>query len=269
MLLSQDDILAFQDQLLSWFNRRGRDFSWRLTGDAYAVLVAEKLLQQTAARNVVVRAYEQFLRLYPTPKRLAQACVQEIEDIVRPLGFTYRAKDLHDTAQALVTRHNGEVLRDLNALLALPGVGDYAARAVLSFVIGKDVPVVDTNWSIRQITATFRIALFAAIRWFSRVSCGDSAQPRGEMARQELAGWTTNVARFLYRLYGIPGSQPANPARNKSLIKRATMLVPPGHSREYNLAVLDLCALVCKVANPDCPVCPVQPYCTYGIKRVG
>jgi A/G-specific adenine glycosylase len=206
----------FQDSLLTWFAQARRDFPWRSQRDPYAVLIAEKLLQQTAARDVVVRSYEHLLRRYPTPKLLAQARVPDIEDIIRPLGFAYRAVELREMAQSLVARHGGEVPADLGALLALPGVGDYAARAVLSFAFGKDVPVVDTN-----------------------------------------------VARFLYRLYGLLGPQPTNPARKKSLINLAATLVPTGRSKDYNLAVLDLCAAVCKPGVPLCALCPVRTYCMY------
>ena len=82
--------------------------------------------------------------------------------------------------------------------------------------------------------------------------------------RQDVPIVDTNVARWLYRLDDIAGTLPNNPARKKSLIVRAGELMPAGQSREWNYAVLDLCALVCKPGKPVCPVCPVRPYCTYG-----
>jgi A/G-specific adenine glycosylase len=48
-------------------------------------------------------------------------------------------------ARALVREHGGAVPATLEGLLALPGIGDYTARAVLSFAFGQDVAVVDTN----------------------------------------------------------------------------------------------------------------------------
>ena len=214
MPLSDSNKLEFQRQLLAWFQQAGRDFPWRSQSDPYAILVAEKLLQQTAARDVVVRAYEQFLYKYPTPWHLAAANVSDIQEIIQSLGLRYRAKEFSLLAQELVDRHGGKVPQDLRQLLALTGVGDYTARAVLSFAFGKNIPVVDTN-----------------------------------------------VARFLYRLYGIPGPLPANPARKKSLIELASGLIPSGRSRDFNLAILDLCAQICKPATPLCTDCPVQVYC--------
>jgi len=71
----------------------------------------------------------------------------------------------------------------------------------------------------------------------------------------------TNVARILYRLFNFPGKMPANPARKKSLIKLAGWLIPKGEAREFNLAVLDLGALVCKSHRPKCFDCPLSSIC--------
>src|SRR5206468_3947356 len=81
----------------------------------------------------------------PTPAYLACADVRKLEKIVRPLGFVYRAKELKKLGKALTIVHNGHVPDDLGLLLNLPGVGQYAARAVLSFAFEQRVPIVDNN----------------------------------------------------------------------------------------------------------------------------
>lgn len=220
-LLTRDNIGDFQQDLLKWFERAKRYFPWRETNDPYAVLVAEKLLQQTLARETVVKTYQELIRRYPTPKHLAGAELAKLEAVIRPLGLVYRAKELKMMACELMERHNGTVPANLKGLLKLTGVGQYSARAVMSFAYGEDIAVVDTN-----------------------------------------------VARFLYRLYEISGPMPANPARKKSLINLAEDLIPPGRAKDFNLAVLDLCAAICKSNNPQCVVCPVRDYCLYGSKRL-
>ena len=45
----------------------------------------------------------------------------------------------------MVDEHGGRFPDDLDALLALPGIGPYTARAVLAFAFERDVGVVDTN----------------------------------------------------------------------------------------------------------------------------
>lgn len=219
VLLSDESMEEFWETLLVWFGQHGRSYPWRQTLNPYDVLIAERLLQQTAARDHVVHAYRSLLTHYPSPHELAQAQSEELEEIIRPLGLLYRARQLVEMAKEIVGRYGGTVPCQLEELLALTGVGDYAARAVLSFACMEHVPVVDTN-----------------------------------------------VARFLYRFLGLEGSLPANPARKKGLIELARRLLPHDRSRDYNLAVLDLCAAICTSRNPRCPVCPVSAYCLFGSK---
>ena len=135
----------FQDALLNWFASNGRHFPWRETRDPYAVLVIEKLLQQTSVRDSVVSIYKSLLKSYPSPIELAEANLQDIQDLIQPLGLHYRAYDLVSLAKDLKEKYDGKVPTTLRELLSIYGVGDYSARAVLSFAFGKDVPVVDTN----------------------------------------------------------------------------------------------------------------------------
>jgi A/G-specific adenine glycosylase len=103
------------------------------------------LLQQTAARSGVVAAYRQLIADCPNANHLAVANVRELTKLVKPLGLSYRASELKDLGQVLSRDYGGQVPDDLRSLLHLPGVGDYAARAVLSFAFEQRVPVVDTN----------------------------------------------------------------------------------------------------------------------------
>lgn len=212
-----DREIEIQNRLLKWFDNNQRKFPWRETYDPYAVLIAEKLLQQTSANETVIAAYQKLLSCYPTINALAQARPEEIEPIITPLGFKYRAAELPRLAQEIVLRHAGHIPNDLDQLLHLPGVGDYIARAVLCFGYGQNVPIVDTN-----------------------------------------------VARFLYRLFGLSRPLPSNPARKHSLIDQASNLVPNKNARKFNLAILDLCAKICIVSNPDCTNCPLREVCDYG-----
>ena len=132
-------------KLVAWGARNMREFPWRTCRTPYRVLVAEKLLQQTASRPAVVEAYRRLMTYCPNAARLARADVRKLEKIIRPLGFLYRAKELRRLGRALDARYDGRVPNNLHLLLELPGVGDYTARAVLSFAFGKAVAIVDTN----------------------------------------------------------------------------------------------------------------------------
>jgi A/G-specific adenine glycosylase len=67
------------------------------------------------------------------------------------LGYPRRALALHSAAVAITERHDGEEPADVDALLALPGVGPYTARAIAVFAYGRRHPVVDTN--VRRVIA--------------------------------------------------------------------------------------------------------------------
>ncbi len=138
---------AVQTLLLTYGAREGREFPWRKTSNTFHLLVAEKLLQQTAARPVVVKAYKEIIRRWPSPGDLARAPVSGVRRVVQPLGLTYRADELIALAKAIVSRCDGKVPLDRAALMRLPGVGEYAADAVLSFSKTTSAAVVDTNVS--------------------------------------------------------------------------------------------------------------------------
>ena len=123
---------------------RRDDLPWRSTRDPWAILVSETLAQQTQLSRVVP-AYHRFLASFPTPTACASASLGDVVIAWEGMGYNRRARNLHRAAGVVVAEHGGEVPDDLDALLALPGVGPYTARAVLAFAFERDVGVVDTN----------------------------------------------------------------------------------------------------------------------------
>ena len=121
-----------------------RDLPWRRTRDPWAILVSELMLQQTQAPRVVPK-FETFLVRFPTATACADASVSAVIDAWSGLGYNRRAVNLHRAATILRDRFGGDVPDDLTALLGLPGVGPYTARAVLVFAFEHDLGLVDTN----------------------------------------------------------------------------------------------------------------------------
>jgi A/G-specific adenine glycosylase len=121
-----------------------RDLPWRRTRDPWAVLVAESMLQQTQVPRVVPRWHE-FLARFPDVRTCADARVGEVVAAWAGLGYNRRAVQLHACTRAVRDDHGGVLPDDLDALLALPGIGPYTARAILAFAFERDVAVVDTN----------------------------------------------------------------------------------------------------------------------------
>lgn len=130
--------------VLAWGGPRLRELPWRDDRDPWRILVAEVMLQQTQADRVIPK-WTAFLQAYPTPRECAAAPLGDVLRRWSGLGYPRRARNLHATARTVVDRHDGTVPADLDALLALPGIGPYTARAVLAFAFEHDVAVVDTN----------------------------------------------------------------------------------------------------------------------------
>src|SRR5207237_2366946 len=152
--------------------------------DPWAVLVSELMLQQTQVPRVVSR-WEPVLARFPTVSACAAAPAGDVVRAWAGLGYNRRALNLHRCATVTVERHGGLLPDELDALLALPGIGPYTARAVLVFAHGRDIGLVDTN----------------AGRFVARALAGRSLSPR---EAQELAdgavprgdGWAWGQAVF-------------------------------------------------------------------------
>ncbi|RKR73842.1 A/G-specific adenine glycosylase [Frondihabitans australicus] len=137
--------------VVEWYRANRRDLPWRREGfSAWGTLVSEFMLQQTPVARVIPRL-DEWLERWPTPADLAASPASEAVRAWDRLGYPRRALRLHACAVAITERHGGVVPRDVDDLLALPGVGDYTARAVAAFAYGVRTPVVDTN--VRRVLA--------------------------------------------------------------------------------------------------------------------
>jgi A/G-specific adenine glycosylase len=135
---------AIQRSVLAWSQSALRELAWRTTRDPWSVLVSEMMLQQTQVARVAL-AYPRFLARFPTVDACAGASQAELLEAWQGLGYNRRARHLHGIARAVVDRHGGTFPSDLQALLRLPGIGPYTARALLAFAFEQDVGVVDVN----------------------------------------------------------------------------------------------------------------------------
>ena len=130
--------------MIAWATRHGRDLPWRHTRDPWAILVSEVMLQQTQVARVVP-VWRAFLEQFPTAKECAAAPQADVVTAWRGMGYNRRAVNLHRCAIAVANDHAGNVPDDLDALLQLPGIGPYTARAVLAFAFERRVGVLDVN----------------------------------------------------------------------------------------------------------------------------
>lgn len=144
-------MLDLHAPLASWYSRHARDLPWRRPDfPAWGTLVSEIMLQQTQASRVALEI-DAWLCRWPDARALAAAPSADVLRAWGNLGYPRRALRLQQAARAIVERHGGQVPDDIPQLLALPGVGDYTARAVAVFHFGRRAPVVDTN--VRRVVA--------------------------------------------------------------------------------------------------------------------
>ena len=135
-------------RLGAWYAGNARSLSFRATRDPWAVLVSEVMAQQTQAARAA-EAWTRFMALFPTPGSLAAATPATVIREWRGLGYNRRAIALRRAAMTIVEEHGGNVPDTVEALIALPGIGPYTARAVLAIAFGKPVAALDVN--IRRV----------------------------------------------------------------------------------------------------------------------
>ncbi len=132
--------------ILNRLKKRYREIATALAYDEpWQLLVSTVLSAQTTDATVNAVAPSLF-SAYRTPQALAQASLEDVEQIIFSTGFyRQKAKSIVALAAGLVEHHGGEVPADLDELVTLPGVGRKTASVVLAEVWGIPAIAVDTH----------------------------------------------------------------------------------------------------------------------------
>ena len=162
--VTEKNISEFQEVLLEWYEKDGRQFPWRnkrLT--QYQIIIAETLLQRTKAETVS-KFYQQFIIDFPKWVSLADASMSTIEQYLKPIGlYRQRAKRLKNLALEMVKR-KGKLPRDRAELESIPFMGQYIANAVELIIYNQRSPLIDVNMS-RVLERYFGKRKMADIRY--------------------------------------------------------------------------------------------------------
>jgi A/G-specific adenine glycosylase len=135
---------TFAPTLTSWYKKNARDLPWRRTKDPYKIWISEIMLQQTTV-NAVIPYFERWLATFPTVHHLARAPLQKVLAQWQGLGYYNRARNLHKSAQHMVSNHHGLIPTDPEVARKLPGFGPYTVGAVLSIAYDRKLPIIDAN----------------------------------------------------------------------------------------------------------------------------
>ena len=155
---------SFADCVLKWADRNFGDFPWRQRRSPYEILVAEILLKRTTA-TAAARIYDDFLLSFSSPRDIASAPDEELVKALSTVGLQHqRARSMKRLACWLLSKHDGDIPRDLEGLMEVPGLGDYSATAILSFGYGVSAAVLDANVE-RILLRVFRNTLPLRPSW--------------------------------------------------------------------------------------------------------
>lgn len=151
--LSRTDPARLNAALLDWYNRQGRALPWRVrpedraagrVADPYAVWLSEIMLQQTTVPHAAPY-WQRFLERWPSVHDLAAAPREAVMAAWAGLGYYARARNMHACARVVSEELGGAFPRELGALRALPGIGEYTANAIRAAAFDLPASVVDGN----------------------------------------------------------------------------------------------------------------------------
>ena len=143
------DYALIVEPLIEWFEQEKRILPWRSNclnenPKPYYVWISEIMLQQTRVEAVKEYFYR-FTKELPDIKALAEVEEDKLLKLWEGLGYYNRARNLQKSAKIIVEEYGGQLPKDYNALLRLPGIGSYTAGAIASQAYGLSEPAVDGN----------------------------------------------------------------------------------------------------------------------------
>jgi len=127
--------------LLNWYKKNKRAFSWRKTTDPWQILLIETLSQQTQLERAN-EYFDKFLIKFPSPTSMANSSLKIILKMWSGLGYNNRAKRLYEASKIIEKKGFDQIYPNFEVL---PGVGPYTKNAILSFAYGEKVLAIDTN----------------------------------------------------------------------------------------------------------------------------
>ena len=113
--------------------------------DSYTLLIAVLLSAQSTDKGVN-KITPILFRKADTPQKMMKLSVEEIRDIIRPVGLSpMKSKGIFELSRILIEKYNGRVPNDIKALESLPAVGHKTASVVMSQAFGVPSFPVDTH----------------------------------------------------------------------------------------------------------------------------
>ena len=135
---------SFRRTVYDHYRKHYRPMPWRDTRDPYRILVSEIMLQQTQVSRVLEK-YKEFIRRFPTMRRLGRAPLADVLAAWQGLGYNRRALALKRLAAEVVARYGGKLPDCREALESLPGIGEATAGAIMAYAFNAPAVYIETN----------------------------------------------------------------------------------------------------------------------------
>lgn len=139
-----DKMKKITKPIVQWYQENKRELPWRKEKNPYHIWISEIMLQQTRI-EAVKQYYKRFLEELPTIGDLAQIEEKRLLKLWEGLGYYNRARNLKKAAQMIQEEYHGEMPKNYEELVKLPGIGEYTAGAISSIAYDEKVPAVDGN----------------------------------------------------------------------------------------------------------------------------
>jgi A/G-specific adenine glycosylase len=143
----------FSKQVVQWYLEHGRhDLPWRKKVTPYRIWISEIMLQQTQVKTVVPY-FKNFIKKFPSQKKLSEASEDQILAAWSGLGFYRRARNIFATKEIIKNHYGNRFPNQFQQIIKFPGIGKSTAGAIMSLAYLDPHPILDGN--VKRVISRF------------------------------------------------------------------------------------------------------------------
>jgi len=132
-------------KVVQWYLEHGRhDLPWRKKVTPYRIWISEIMLQQTQVKTVIPY-FKNFIKKFPTQKKLSEASEDQILAAWSGLGFYRRARNIFASKEIIRKKYRNKFPKKFDQIIELPGIGKSTAGAIMSLAYLNPHPILDGN----------------------------------------------------------------------------------------------------------------------------
>jgi A/G-specific adenine glycosylase len=143
----------FSQQIVQWYLDHGRhDLPWRKNVTPYRIWISEIMLQQTQVKTVIPY-FKNFIKKFPSQKKLSEASEDQVLALWSGLGFYRRARNIFATKEIIKNHYENKFPSKFKQIIELPGIGKSTAGAIMSLAYLDPHPILDGN--VKRVISRF------------------------------------------------------------------------------------------------------------------